>query len=44
LKTEYEEQTTKTKVSHLLYMAPFKLIGKTEKEQQQQMQVFFMFC
>jgi len=39
LNTEYEEYTTKTKVSHLLYMAALKLIGKTEEELQKQMQV-----
>ena len=38
LNTGYEEHTTKTKVSHLLYMADLKLIGKTEKEFQKKMQ------
>jgi hypothetical protein len=32
LDTEYKEHTTKTKVSHLLYMVDLKLIGKTEEE------------
>jgi len=39
LNTEYEEHTTKTKVSHLVYMAALKLIGKKEEKQQKQMQV-----
>jgi len=33
----------KKKVSHLLYMAALKLIGKTEKELQKQMQVVRTF-
>jgi len=32
--TGYEEYTTKTKVSHLLYMNDLKLIGETEAELQ----------
>jgi len=32
LNTGYEEHTTKTKVSHLLYLDDLKLIGKTEEE------------
>jgi hypothetical protein len=32
LNTEYEEQTTKTKISQLLYMDDLKLIGKSEEE------------
>jgi hypothetical protein len=39
LNTEYEEHTTKTRVSHLLYIAVLKLAGKTEEEVQKQMQV-----
>ena len=44
LNTEEEEHTTKTKVSHLLNMNDFKLIGKMEEEIQTQMQVFQTFC
>jgi hypothetical protein len=32
LSTGYEEHTTKTKISHLLYMDDLKLIGKSEEE------------
>ena len=32
LNTGYEEQTTKTKISHLLYMDDLKLIAKSEKK------------
>ena len=32
LNTEYEEHTTKTKISHLLYMDVSKLIAKSEEE------------
>jgi hypothetical protein len=39
LNTEYEEHITKTEVSHLLYMAALKMIGKTEEELQKQVQV-----
>jgi hypothetical protein len=38
LNTGYEEHTTNTKISHLLYMDDLKLIGKSEKELQKQMQ------
>jgi len=43
LNTGYEEHTTKTKASHLLYMDDLKLIGKTEDEIQKQMQVVRTF-
>jgi len=43
LNTGYEEHTTKTKVSHLLYMDDLKLIGETEKELQKRMQVVRTF-
>jgi len=43
LNTGYEEHTTKTKVSYLLYMDDLKLIGKTEEELQKQMQVVRTF-
>jgi len=32
LTTGYEEHTTKTKISHLLYMDNLKLIAKSEEE------------
>jgi len=32
LNTGYEEHTTKTKISHLLYMDDLKLIAKSEKK------------
>jgi len=32
LNTGYEEDTTKTKISHLLYMGDLKLIAKSEEE------------
>jgi hypothetical protein len=38
LNTGYEEHTTKTKISRLLYMDSLKLIGKTEEELQKHMQ------
>jgi len=38
LNTGYEEQTTKTKISHLLYMDDLKLIAKSEEEIQKQIQ------
>jgi len=41
--TGYEEHTTKRKVSHLLYLDDLKLIGKTEEEFQEQMQVVRTF-
>jgi len=34
MNTGYEEHTTKTEVSHLLYMDDLKLIGNTEEELQ----------
>ena len=39
----YEAHTTKTKVSHLLYMDELKLIGKTQEELQKQMQAVRTF-
>jgi len=36
--TGYEEHTNKTKISHLLYMDDFRLIGKTKEELQKQIQ------
>jgi len=41
--TGCEEHTTKTKVSHLLYMDNLKLIGKTEEELQKQLQAVTNF-
>jgi hypothetical protein len=38
LNTGYEEHTTKTKISHLLYMADLKLTAKSEEEIQKQIQ------
>jgi len=38
LNTGYEEHTTKTKISHLLYMDDLKLIAKSEEELQKEMQ------
>jgi hypothetical protein len=38
LNTGYEEHTTKTKISHLLYMDDLKLIAKSEEEIQKQIQ------
>jgi len=38
LNREYEEHTTKTKISHLLYMDDLKLIAKSEGELQKQIQ------
>ena len=32
MNTGYEEDTTKTKISHLLYMGDLKLIAKSEEE------------
>ena len=34
MSTGYEEHTNKTKISHLLYMDDFRLIGKTKEELQ----------
>ena len=36
LNTVYEEQITKTKISHLLYMDDLKLIAKSEEEMRKQ--------
>jgi hypothetical protein len=36
LNTGYEEHTTKTKISHLLYMDDLKLIAKSEEELQRE--------
>jgi len=38
LNTGYEEHTTKTKISHLLFMDDLKLIAKSEEELQKQIQ------
>jgi hypothetical protein len=38
LNTGYEEQTTKAKISHLLYMDDLKLIAKSEEELKKQTQ------
>jgi len=38
LNTGYEEHTTKTKISHLLYVDDLKLIAKSEEELQKQIQ------
>jgi hypothetical protein len=38
LNTGNEEHTTKTKISHLLYMDDLKLLGKSEEELQKQTQ------
>jgi len=38
LKTRYEEHTTKTKISHLLYMDDLKQIAKSEEGLQNQIQ------
>ena len=38
LNTGYEEHTTKTKISHLLYMDDLKLIAKSEEDLQKQIQ------
>jgi hypothetical protein len=43
LNTGYEENTTKTKISHLLYMDDLKLIGKSEEELQKQIQTVTAF-
>jgi hypothetical protein len=39
LNTAHKEHTTKTKISHLRYVVDLKLIGKTEGEIKQEMQV-----
>ena len=43
LNTGYEEYTTKTKLSHLLYMDDLKLIAKSEEELQKQIQTVKTF-
>jgi hypothetical protein len=43
LNTGYEELTTKTKISHLLYMDDLKLISKSEEELQKQIQTVKTF-
>jgi len=43
LNTGYEEHTTKTKISHLLYMDGFKLIAKSEERLQKQVQIVKTF-
>ena len=43
LKRGYEEHTTKSKISHLLYMDELKLITKSEEELQKQIQTVKIF-
>jgi hypothetical protein len=43
LNTGYEEHTTKTKISHLLYMDDLKLIVKSQEELQKQIQTVKTF-
>jgi hypothetical protein len=43
LNTGYEEHTTKTKISHLLYMDDLKLSTKLEEELQRQIQTVKTF-
>jgi len=43
LNTGYEEHTTKTKISHLLYMDDLKLIAKSEEELPKQIQTAKIF-
>jgi hypothetical protein len=43
LNTGYEEHTTKTKISHLLYMDDLKLLGKSEEGLQKQIQTVTTF-
>jgi hypothetical protein len=43
LNTGYEEHTTNTKISHLLYVDDLKLIGKSEEELQKQIQMVETF-
>ena len=43
LNTGYEDHTTKTKISHLLYMDDLKLIAKSEEELQKQIQTVKIF-
>jgi hypothetical protein len=44
LNTGYEEHTTRTKVSHWLYMENLKLVGKTQEGLQKQMQTIGILC
>jgi len=43
LNTGYEENTTKTKISYLLYMDDLKLIAKSEEELKKQIQTVKIF-
>jgi len=43
LKTGYEEHTTKTKISHLLYIDDLKLIVKSGEELQKEIQTVKAF-
>ena len=43
LNTGYEEYTTKTKISHLLYMDDLKLIVKSEEELKKQIETVKTF-
>ena len=43
LNTGYEDQTTKMKISHLLYMDDLKLIAKSEEELQKQIRTVKIF-
>jgi hypothetical protein len=43
LNKRYEEYTTKTKISHLLYIDDLKLLGKSEEELQKQIQTVTTF-
>jgi hypothetical protein len=43
LNTGFEEHTTKTKISHLLYMDDLKLLSKSEEELQKQIQTVTTF-
>jgi len=43
LNTGYEEHTTNTKISHLLYTDDLKLIAKSEEEIQKQIQTVKTF-
>jgi len=43
LNTGYKKHTSKTKVSHLLYMDDLKLIAKSEEELQKQIQTVKTF-
>jgi hypothetical protein len=42
LNTGYEEHTTKTKISHLLYVDDLKLTAKSEEELQKQLKPLAM--